>query len=287
MEIPIYLTYADFISKYENDLVHYKLLYPDLIESEFLKVLKKQYTELENFTRFHRFKYYENETEIHTNIDTYIFELNKRYSEFLQLMQYENDELEKQHPEKELMSWERHFELPEIDFQFQLRYFIDKSKDWNISEHWFYINFVKFENLQIIFDVERLENFRFSRTRILDFIDKKTGFNKVGESPVTETPELDFSDNTDKVKLIMLEKLGVIDYIKTIQTKPETISHTSEILSTITGIPTKTLNTYLYPMIRLHRDDDDKNSPYKNPENREKAERELIKLKIKNIDANR
>lgn len=102
-----------------------------------------------------------------------------------------------------------------------------------------------------------------------------------------ETPELDFSDNTDKVKLIMLEKLGVIDYIKTIQTKPKTISHTSEILSTITGIPSKTLNTYLYPMIRPHRDDDDKNSPYKNPENREKAERELIKLKIKNIDANR
>lgn len=103
---------------------------------------------------------------------------------------------------------------------------------------------------------------------------------KVGQ---TEIPELDFSNNTDKVKLIMLEKLGVIDYIKTIQTKPETISHTSEILSTITGIPSKTLNTYLYPMIRPHRDDDDKNSPYKNPENCQKAERELIKLKIKNI----
>lgn len=103
----------------------------------------------------------------------------------------------------------------------------------------------------------------------------------------TDSPELDFSNNTDKVKLIMLEKLGVIDYIKSIQTKPDTISHTSEILSTFTGIPPKTLNTYLSPMIRPHRDDDEKNSPYKNPENREIAERELIKLKIKNIDANR
>lgn len=102
-----------------------------------------------------------------------------------------------------------------------------------------------------------------------------------------ETPELDFSDNSDKVKLIMLEKLGIIEYIKTIQTKPNTISHTSEILSAITGIETKTLNTYLYPMLRPYRDDDDKNSPYKNPENLEKAERELIKLKIKNTNANR
>ena len=100
-------------------------------------------------------------------------------------------------------------------------------------------------------------------------------------------PELDFSDNSDKVKLIMLEKLGVIKYIKSIQTKPETISHTSEILSAITGIPSTTLNSYLNPMIRPYRDDQDKNSPYKNPENLVKAEKELIKLKIKNIDANR
>ena len=122
---------------------------------------------------------------------------------------------------------------------------------------------------------------------ISGFIKREIIKFKVSNPKTPETPELDFSNNSDKVKLIMLEKLGVIDYIKTIQTKPETISHTSEILSTITGIPTKTLNTYLYPMIRPHRDDDDKNSPYKNPENREKAERELIKLKIKNIDANR
>lgn len=106
-------------------------------------------------------------------------------------------------------------------------------------------------------------------------------------APELGNPELDFSDNSDKVKLIMLEKLGIIEYIKTIQTKPNTISHTSEILSAITGIETKTLNTYLYPMLRPYRDDEDKNSPYKNPENLEKAERELIKLKIKNTNANR
>lgn len=102
-----------------------------------------------------------------------------------------------------------------------------------------------------------------------------------------ENPENDFSDNSDKVKLIILEKLGVIDYIKTIQTKPEIISHTSEILSAITGIGSKTLNTYLYPMLRQYPDKTDPNSPYKNPENLLDAEKTIHKLKVKNTDANR
>ena len=50
------------------------------------------------------------------------------------------------------------------------------------------------------------------------------------------TPENDFSDNEDKVKIIILEQLGIIDFIKSKQQKSETISHTAEILSSITGI---------------------------------------------------
>ncbi len=98
-------------------------------------------------------------------------------------------------------------------------------------------------------------------------------------------PEYDFSDNEDKVKLIILEKLGVIDYIKSIQQKPATISHTAEILSTFTGIKSKSLYTYLRPMICPVRDDNDKNSPYYNAENLPKANRQILKLKI--IDADK
>lgn len=130
------------------------------------------------------------------------------------------------------------------------------------------------------YDFEEARKLKYSFSRILEFIENKSIISPTIET-ANENPEIDFSDNSDKVKLIMLEKLGIINYIKTIQTKPETISHTSEILSAITGIDSKTLNTYLYPMLRPHRDDDDKNSPYKNRENLEKAERELIKLKIK------
>ena len=101
-----------------------------------------------------------------------------------------------------------------------------------------------------------------------------------------ETPENDFSNNEDKEKLIILEKLKIIDYIKSIQTKPETISHTAEILSAITGINSTTLYTYLRPMLNANRDDADKNSPYKNSDNVLNANKTIQKLKIKNTDAN-
>ena len=98
-------------------------------------------------------------------------------------------------------------------------------------------------------------------------------------------PEYDFSDNEDKVKLIILEKLGVIDYIKSIQQKPEVISHTAEILSSFTGIKSNSLYSYLRPMISPLRDDSDKNSPYKNADNLLKANRQIHDLKIN--DANK
>ncbi|MEY8761668.1 hypothetical protein [Chryseobacterium tongliaoense] len=100
--------------------------------------------------------------------------------------------------------------------------------------------------------------------------------------PNNNIPEQDFSNNADKEKLIILEKLGVIDYIKSIQTKPETIQHTAEILSAIIGIKSTTLYTYLRPILNANRDDTDNNSPYKNPENLLNANKIIQKLKIKN-----
>ena len=100
-----------------------------------------------------------------------------------------------------------------------------------------------------------------------------------------EIPVNDFSENDDKIKLIVLEKLGVIDYIKSIQQKPEVISHTAEILSSFTGIKSNSLYSYLRPMISPQRDDSDKNSPYKNADNLLKANRQIHDLKIN--DANK
>lgn len=97
-----------------------------------------------------------------------------------------------------------------------------------------------------------------------------------------EVPENDFSDNKLKERIIILEKLGIIDYIKSMQEKPETLTHTAEILSAFTGLSSGTLYSYILPILQANRNDSDKNSPYKDPENLRRANKTLNKLKIKN-----
>ena len=177
-------------------------------------------------------------------------------------------------------------------------------KDYNLNA--FYIeaiNIIKkypseynYDKLELI--IKTLDEIRDNFDDIIEFIDEKIQDEKINllrysnntntehtQKIENEIPEHDFSDNEDKVKLIILEKLGVIDYIKSIQQKPETISHTAEILSTFTGIKSGSLYTYLRPMICPVRDDKDKNSPYNNADNLLKANRQILKLKI--IDANK
>lgn len=101
----------------------------------------------------------------------------------------------------------------------------------------------------------------------------------------TDALENDFSDNEPKERLIILEKLKIIDFIKSIQTSPEKISQTAEILSAITGIKSSTLYTYLRPMISPNADYNDKNNPYKNNENVLNANKIIQKFKIKNTNA--
>jgi len=129
--------------------------------------------------------------------------------------------------------------------------------------------------------------------QILDFINLKIEIAKndvVAHKPTApeptisepkETPKYDFSDNEEKERVIILEKLGVIEYIQSLQIKPDVKTHTAEILSAITGIHSGTLYSYLLPMLRAHRNDGDKNSPYKNPENLQNANKTLHKLKLK------
>ncbi|MDP9961272.1 hypothetical protein [Chryseobacterium lathyri] len=104
------------------------------------------------------------------------------------------------------------------------------------------------------------------------------------ETELIRLPESDFSDNEDKVKLIILEKLGIINYIKSIQIRPDTITHTAEILASFTGIKSRTLYSYLRPMISSVRDNSDKNSPYNILENEVKADKQLTSFKTKDVN---
>ncbi len=138
-------------------------------------------------------------------------------------------------------------------------------------------------------DYKKFENWREQNDLINDFLKMEIEKEKIrvammqplqSAQPQLAAPEFDFSDISAKERLIIAEKLGIIDYIKTIQTKPYVISHTSEILSALTGINSKTLNTYLNPMLQPVRDDSHKDSPYKNPSNSLNAEKVIRKLKI-------
>lgn len=293
MPIPKYITYSDFVSNYEFDFLHSRSEYIDLTEVEYLKEVRRDYKELIEFAQQKIVCYNEKtETEnevryelIEIHLFSYSLLIESKYGNYLRVLQSNVDELEKNHPEGDYEIC-RNYHVPPLDVLTNLIYFVDKDSKWDISEHLFYLKFLKFEGRRIIEDNEKVKQFSYSLTRILNFINEKihsqTSTNIISES----VPEVDFSDNADKVKLIMLEKLGVIDYIRKIQMHPDKILHTSEILSSFTGISSKTLNSYLNPMLQSYRNDNDKNSPYKNQDNVEKAERELVKLKIKNIDAN-
>lgn len=265
MEIPIYHTFNEFEENYILDFAESN---PQQSFLRYLTVLKIKYSEKSEECEYYIDNYENNvEKEIIAKTSVYEFLTNEgEQFEFINRLTIDDEENLPIYP---LNAKERL--LHEIQNAILIR---DQVRAIMLQKR------LEFSNIKQILDFidEKITNEKFNLIRFQ---------NTPPPLETVEVPELDFSDNSDKVKLIMLEKLGIIEYIKTIQTKPNTISHTSEILSAITGIETKTLNTYLYPMLRPYRDDEDKNSPYKNPENLEKAERELIKLKIKNIDANR
>lgn len=175
-----------------------------------------------------------------------------------------------------------HSFLKELKTFWGLRYndeVFAKARDFNV-----FWNESEFRNTiyRVTYNIKELDTFLSKLINELE--DSKS--ERVESKISIETPENDFSNNEDKEKLIILEKLKIIDYIKSIQTKPETISHTAEILSAITGINSTTLYTYLRPMLNANRDDNDKNSPYKNRDNVLNANKTIQKLKIKNTDAN-
>ncbi|SNV42992.1 Uncharacterised protein [Chryseobacterium taklimakanense] len=136
----------------------------------------------------------------------------------------------------------------------------------------------------LYFDSAKYENYKISVIRIYDWINDRINApepQQIAPTPEPETPEFDFSDTEPKARVIMLEKLGIIDFVKSLQQKPDTIQHTAQILSAITGINSKALYSYLLPMLQPIRDDGNKNSPYKNPENLQQANKQLLKMKLK------
>lgn len=81
--------------------------------------------------------------------------------------------------------------------------------------------------------------------------------------------------------MIILEKLGIIKYIQSIQNDSINEMETARILSSFTGIKIGTIAKNLGVMLGHKKNDSHKNSPYKNPKNQQLANN---KLNYFNID---
>ena len=291
METPFYYSFSDFEINYKIDLENFKKTYKDATEIDFYKELIYTYGMFLNFDG----ETFNETISVNCIFEEYPEEYDISIKEYTDLMQekltiycsmngfydYEN-------------AFPEHAEI--LDYWEECN--IRQRKNRNIiidGRHKYYREFFTSNRDSIYFNNTKYKNFQYSIKKIFNFVNdilrKIEPSNNITKEPEPtyqiETPEFDFSETDDKVKLIILEKLGIIDYIKTIQTKPETISHTAEILSSFTGINSNTLYTYLRPMICPERDDDDKNSPYKNTENIYKANNKITNFKIKkNINAN-
>lgn len=106
---------------------------------------------------------------------------------------------------------------------------------------------------------------------------------KLNEPEASEIPENDYSDTVPLERMIILEKLGIIKYIQSLQNDKFNEKHTAEILSSFTGIIAGTISKNLGVM-GDKKNDKDKNSPYKNPKNLNLASNKLDKF---NIDLNK
>lgn len=97
-----------------------------------------------------------------------------------------------------------------------------------------------------------------------------------------ETPEIDFSGKDElkpKQKLIILNELGVIDFINDKLQDKGNATHLSEILNTILGVGQDTLRGYVNLLIRP--DETQRNSPYNSEKVVSETMQILNKFKLK------
>ena len=127
--------------------------------------------------------------------------------------------------------------------------------------------------------IEFFENEIYNYTEFVDDILKQSENSKEN----TETPEIDFSGKDElkpKQKLIILNELGVIDFLNEKLKYKDNATHLAEILNTILGVNTETLKGYVNLLIR--KDNTQSNSPYNSKKTVSDTMQIYNKFKLKN-----
>lgn len=135
------------------------------------------------------------------------------------------------------------------------------------------------------------EYYNISLSTIIPNAKKEIKFNLIDFSFITQTIDslsivdfeskneselIDLSDATPIEKIIYLEKLGIIDFLRKQQPFDLSTKRLSEVLSGVTGIKAGTLQSNLNPMIS--KSVAQKNNPLKSQKNVDKVENALIKI---------
>ena len=247
MELPVYNNLAEFEENYLIDYSETK----DLSLAKYLKNLKDLYNNiLDELDELNEFR----------NCSEYLFsghskgEIKNKIDETISKIKYESN--------KNLFSeW---FNLllntPKIDI------------DTKINEGTFY--FFETEILEITQFIDRKIEQEKTKIQILNYKSYESTIKEI------ETPEIDYSNTPPLERMIILEKLGIIKYIQSIQKDSKNEKETARILSSFTGINTGTVAKNLGVMLGHKKNDSDKNSPYNNPKNQQLADNKLINFNI-------
>jgi hypothetical protein len=101
-------------------------------------------------------------------------------------------------------------------------------------------------------------------------------FNEQENKKDVETPAIDLSDSTATEKIIYLNKLGVIDFLRNHQPFSTSVNRLATILSALTGEKSGTIQSMINPILskKVH----DKNNPLNSKKALERVEQQLIKI---------
>jgi len=269
MEIPIYYSFAEFQQNYESNFMQWQNEYPEGTDKDFRWELFHYYqgkflTYTSEFDKFYfsnlwevteKGELYDVKKQLRINTVTNIIAV--RFNEYCStkeiVIDSEKDYLEKIAETPEIFGWSNSDKY-KIDYnQFlHFAYFLDveKSKD----------------KFQLFLSDQRVKNFEYTLKKIENFAE--------GSTDETTIDEVDYSGDRElstKQKLILMDKLGIINLLIDQLKIKENASHLAEIISAITGIDNKkgTLTSYCNYLIRP--DNNHHNSPYNSKANVSKA----------------
>lgn len=161
------------------------------------------------------------------------------------------------------------------------------EKDYIIDKELNYVHPIKiktfgFEKRSIneLIGFEMVKKIEFSQKKKIEFIKTKIEIQQKGIIDKSNNKSLkneiyiDYSDNTDAEKIVFMNELGIVDYLRQKQPFNTSTNKLAEVISAFTGIKQTTAQSYLNPILSGI---ESKNNPL-TPVNLSKVKEKLIRM---------